>query len=143
ALEAVEAVGVVVSAVTGPDAVTQRLMTFARERGLARLLIVNKIDSREADCEGVLERLRTLFGAECLPINLPAGRGAAVRDCFFAPEPGVVDFSAIEAAHTQIVDQVVELDERLMALYLEQGEALSSQQLHAPFEQALREGHLV
>ena len=143
ALEAVEAVGVVVSAVTGPDAVTQRLMTFARERGLARLLIVNKIDSREADCEGVLERLRTLFGAECLPINLPAGRGAAVRDCFFAPEPGVVDFSAIEAAHTQIVDQVVELDERLMALYLEQGDALSSQQLHAPFEQALREGHLV
>ena len=143
ALEAVEAVGVVVSAVTGPDAVTQRLMTFARERGLGRLLIVNKIDSREADSGGVLERLRTQFGAECLPLNLPAGHGAAVRDCFFAPEPGAVDFSAIEAAHTQIVDQVVELDERLMALYLEQGEALSSQQLHAPFEQALREGHLV
>jgi len=143
ALEAVEAVGVVVSAVTGPDAVTHRLMTFARERGLARLLIVNKIDSREADCDGVLQRLRALFGAQCLPINLPAGRGAAVRDCFFAPEPGAVDFSTIEAAHTQIVDQVVELDERLMALYLEQGEALSSQQLHAPFEQALREGHLV
>jgi len=143
ALQAVEAVGVVVSAVTGPDAVTQRLMTIARERGLARLLIVNKIDSQEADCAGVLERLRTLFGAQCLPLNLPAERGAAVRDCFFAPEPGAVDFSTIEAAHTQIVDQVVELDERLMALYLEQGEALSSQQLHAPFEQALREGHLV
>ena len=30
-----------------------------------------------------------------------------------------------------------------MALYLEQGEALSPEQLHAPFEQALREGHLV
>ena len=33
-LEAVEAVAVVVSAVSGPDAVTQRLMSFARERGL-------------------------------------------------------------------------------------------------------------
>ena len=30
-----------------------------------------------------------------------------------------------------------------MALYLEQGEALSPEQLHEPFEQALREGHLV
>ncbi len=142
-LEAVEAVAVVVSGVTGPDAVTQRLMAFARERGLDRLLIVNKIDSREADCAGVLERLRAAFGPECLPINLPADRGAAVRDCFFDPQPGPVDFSSVAAAHTAIVDQVVELDERLMSLYLEQGEALTSEQLHAPFEQALREGHLV
>ena len=46
-------------------------------------------------------------------------------------------------AHTQIVDQVVEVDEELMALYLEQGEELSPQQLHDPFEKALRDGHLV
>lgn len=142
-LEAVEAVGIVVSAVNGPDAVTHRLMSFARERGLCRLLIVNRIDAREADCAAVLEQLRAAFGPQCLPINLPAGRGAAVRDCFFDPEAGPVEFSTVEAAHTAIVDQVVELDERLMALYLEQGEALSPEQLHAPFEQALREGHLV
>src|SRR5204862_4319429 len=36
-----------------------------------------------------------------------------------------------------------ELDEKLRALYLEQGEELSPEQLHDPFEQALREGHLV
>ncbi len=142
-LEAVEAVGIVVSAVNGLDAVTHRLMSFARERGLCRLLIVNRIDAREADCAAVLDQLRAAFGPECLPINLPAARGTTVRDCFFTPEAGQVDFSAVEAAHTAIVDQVVELDERLMALYLEQGEALSPEQLHAPFEQALREGHLV
>src|SRR5581483_11331027 len=39
--------------------------------------------------------------------------------------------------------QVIELDEQLMALYLEQGEDISPEQLHDPFEQALREGHLV
>jgi elongation factor G len=37
---------------------------------------------------------------------------------------------------------VVEVDEELMAKYLEQGE-VSAEQLHAPFEKALREGHLV
>ena len=47
------------------------------------------------------------------------------------------------AAHTEIIDQVVEIDEQLMALYLEQGEELTPEQLHDPFEQALREGHLV
>lgn len=142
-LEAVEAVAVVVSAVSGPDTVTQRVMDFARDRGLGRLLVVNKIDSRDARSAEMLERLREQFGPECLPINLPCGDGETVADCFFRPGGAPADFSTVEAAHTHIVDQVVELDERLMALYLEQGEALTPEQLHAPFEQALREGHLV
>jgi elongation factor G len=142
-LEAVEAVAIVVSAVSGVDTLTQRLMDFARERGLCRLIIVNKIDSRDARCAQVLEELRAAFGTECLPLNLPAGGGDSVVDCFFQPHGRAVDFSSVEAAHTQIIDQVVELDEKLMALYLEQGEELSPEQLHDPFEQALREGHLV
>ncbi|HEY2275946.1 MAG TPA: elongation factor G [Steroidobacteraceae bacterium] len=142
-LEAVEAVAIVVSAVSGVDTLTQRLMDFARERGLCRLIIVNKIDSRDARCAQVLEDLREAFGSECLPLNLPAGGGDSVMDCFFQPRGRATDFSSVEAAHTQIIDQVVELDEKLMALYLEQGEELSPEQLHDPFEQALREGHLV
>ena len=142
-LEAVEAVAVVVSAVNGVDALTRRLMDFARERELCRLVIINKIDSREARCEQVLAQLREAFGSECLPLNLPAGGGDAVVDCFFQPHGQASDFSAVEAAHTHIIDQVVELDEELMALYLGQGEELSPEQLHNPFEQALREGHLV
>jgi len=143
ALEAVEAVAVVVSAVTGVDTFTQRLMEYARERELCRLIIVNKIDSRDAHCEAVLAQLRESFGTEVLPLNLPAGGGDGVVDCFFQPRGRATDFSSCDAAHTQIVDQVVELDEKLMALYLEQGEELSPEQLHDPFEQALREGHLV
>jgi elongation factor G len=142
-LEAVEAVAVVVSAVNGVDALTRRLMDFARERELCRLVIINKIDSREAHSEEVLAQLREAFGAECLPLNLPAGGGDSVVDCFFQPHGQPCDFSAVEAAHTHIIDQVVELDEELMALYLGQGEELSAEQLHNPFEQALREGHLV
>jgi elongation factor G len=65
-----------------------------------------------------------------------------VVDCFFNPD-GESDFDSVADAHGRIIDQVVEVDEALMELYLEQGEELSPQQLHAPFEQALREGHLV
>ena len=142
-LEAVDAVAIVVSAVSGVDTLTQRLMEFARERDLCRLVIVNKIDSRDARCAEVLAALREAFGTECLPLNLPAGGGDAVVDCFFQPRGRATDFSSVEAAHTQIIDQVVEVDEKLMSLYLEQGEELSPEQLHDPFEQALREGHLV
>jgi elongation factor G len=138
-LEAVEAVAIVVSASEGVDTQTRRLMEFARDRRLCRLIVVNKIDRADARPEGVLEELRAAFGPECLPLDLPVDQGAAVADCFFHPG----DDASVAAAHTQIVDQVVELDEALMALYLEQGAELSPEQLHNPFEQALREGHLI
>jgi elongation factor G len=83
-----------------------------------------------------------VFGKECLPINLPAHGLKDVVDCFFTPD-GDADFSSVKAAHSALIDQVVEVDEELMNLYLEQGEELSPEQLHAPFEKALREGHLV
>jgi elongation factor G len=143
ALEAVETAIVVVNAVNGVEAMTHRLMDFARLRGLCRVVVVNKIDSRDARCEEVLAELREAFGKECLPLNLPADGGARVVDCFFQPHGKATDFSSVEAAHTEIIDQVVEVDEKLMALYLEQGEELDPEQLHDPFEQALREGHLV
>jgi elongation factor G len=147
ALEAVETAAVVVSAVHGVEPVTQRMMDFARDRELCRLVIINKIDSRDAHPEQVLAQLREAFGRECLPLNLPASDGQEVVDCFFNPAAADSrirpDFSSIEAAHTQIIDQVVEVDEALMAVYLEQGEDLTPEQLHDPFERALREGHLV
>jgi elongation factor G len=142
-LEAVESVAIVVSAGNGVDASTQRLMDFARDRGLCRLVLVNKIDGRDAHCPQLLEELRERFGPECLPISLPARRGEAVLDCFFQPRSHATDFASVESAHTQILDQVIELDEQLMAVYLEQGQELSPEQLHEPFESALRQGHLV
>ena len=143
ALEAVETAVVVVSAVNGVETMTQRMMDFAKQRGLCRLIVVNKIDNREARTEQVLAEIRETFGRTCLPLNLPADGGASVVDCFFQPHGKPTDFSSCEDAHTQIIDQVVEVDEELMALYLEQGEELDPEQLHDPFEKALREDHLV
>jgi elongation factor G len=142
-LEAVETAAVVVSAVTGVEPMTQRMMDFARARGLCRLVIVNKIDLPEARPEEVLVELRERFGRECLPVNLPGDGGKRVEDVFFQPSGQSTDFSSVADAHTEIIDQVVEVDEELMALYLEQGEDLEPAQLHDPFEQALREGHLI
>jgi elongation factor G len=142
-LEAVETAAVVTSAVAGVEPMTQRMMDVARERGLCRVVVINKIDARDADAEATLAELREHFGRECLPVNLPAAGGTRVVDCFFHNEGEATDFSSIRQAHTEIVDQVVEMDDELMALYLEQGEELAPEQLHDPFEKALREGHLV
>jgi elongation factor G len=140
ALAAVETAAVVINAQNGLEMMTGRFMQWAAKRGLDRLVIVNKIDTG-ADLEGLLERIRQAYGRECLPLNLPAANAAKVSDCFFAPA-GEADFSSVAEAHRRLVDQVVEVDEKLMETYLEKGE-VTPEELHEPLERALREGHLV
>ena len=141
ALTAVETAAIVINAHHGIEPMTMRMMEWAQNMGLDRLLVINQIDAPNADLPALLERIREVFGKECLPINLPAGGGTRVSDCFFAPG-GDADFSSVERAHRELMDQVVEVDEKLMARYLEQGE-LSPEELHEPLERAMREGHLV
>ena len=141
-LPAVETVALVINAQTGIEAMTQRMMERAAERRQCRMIIINKIDAENLDLPGLLSQIQDSFGKECLPINLPANGAAGVVDCFFNPA-GESDFSSVAAAHSALIDQVVEMDEDLMAIYLEQGDDLQPDQLHAPFEKALREGHLI
>jgi len=142
ALAAVDMAAIVVNAQNGIELSTRRMMKWAAARGLCRMVIINKIDAENVDPAAVLRSVQEAFGRECLPINLPSQAGRAVVDCFFRPE-GEADFSSVREAHSALVDQVVEVDDDLMALYLEQGEEISPEQLHGPFEKALREGHLV
>lgn len=142
-LPAVETAVVVVNAETGIELVTQKMMAFAADRHLCRMIVINKIDAPDTDLHGLLREIRDTFGKQCLPLNLPSDGGKAVADCFFTLSDATPDFASIEAAHTEMVDQVVELDDELMELYLEQGEELGIEQLHDPFERALRAGHLV
>ncbi len=142
-LPGVETAAVVINAQTGIEMVTHRAMEAAAERGDCRLIIVNKIDAADIDLEALLGSIRESFGEECLPLNLPAKGGESVIDCYFTVEDRETAFSTVASAHTEIIDQVVEVDETLMELYLEQGEELEPAQLHDSFEEALREGHLI
>ena len=142
-LPAAETAAIVVSGQAGVELVTQRMMDFTAARKLCRLIIVNQIDMEDTNLHAVLREIRDTFGKQCLPLNLPADNGKTVADCFFEPADATPDFASVEAAHTEMIDQVVELDDDLMELYLEQGEDISLDQLHDPFERALRRGHLI
>ena len=140
-LAAVETAAVVINAQRGIEMVARRIMQRAEERGLCRMIIVNRIDAENVDLPALVGQIQESFGKVCLPINLPRGGGTGVIDVFNSTE-GEADFSGVREAHEAIVDQTVEVDEQLMEKYLEQGE-VSPDQLHEPFEKALREGHLV
>lgn len=142
-LPAVETAVVVIDARSGVQMTTRRMMEAAAARRMCRMIVVNKIDAEGVDLEAILGEIVATFGAECLPLNLPAGGGTRIVDCFFEPGDETSDFSSVEEAHTQMVDQSVEVDDELMELYLEQGEDLAPERLRDAFQKALRDGHLI
>ena len=141
ALDAVKTAAIVVDATAGIQLMTRRMMDWAKERNLNRMIIVNKIDAEHLDLPRLVEELREAFGQEVMPINLPANNGARVIDCFSKDE-GEADFMSVPEVHRAFIEQVVEVDDAAMEKYLEEGEADPST-LHAPLTQALREGLII
>lgn len=141
ALEAVETAAVVINAAVGLEPMAHRMMTYAAQRQLDRLIIVNKIDAAGVELARLLEQIRAAFGKECLPLNLPEAGGLKVVDCFFNRD-GHSDLGSVDTAHRALVEQVVEVDPAFVDRYLNDGDVDASE-LHAPLEQALREGHLI
>ena len=140
-LAAVETIAIVINAQSGIEAVTRRMMEQAARLHQSSMIIVNKIDADPGHLGGLMEQIREVFGNECLALNLPAGHASQIVDCL-NQETGEADFSSVGDAHTALLDQVVEVDEALMERYLEEGE-VAAEQLHDPFEKALRNGHLI
>jgi elongation factor G len=140
-LPAVETVAIVVNAASGIEVVTRRMWEAAKAHNLPRAIIINKIDSPEINLEGLVEKIREAFGTECLPINLPSDSGKKVVECLLNTE-GEADFDTVKRCHAAMLDQIVEMDENLMEKYLG-GEEPDYAALHAPFEKAMDEGHVV
>jgi elongation factor G len=141
ALEAVETAAIVINAAAGIEPMAERMMDYAAARQLDRIIVVNKIDAQGVDLAALLARIQARFGKECLPINLPDAGASKVVDCFYNRD-GHSDFGSVDAAHLALVEQVVEVDAGFVDRYLNDGDVDASE-LHAPLEQALREGHLI
>lgn len=108
------------------------------------MIIINKLDNQGNQLQILMDNIVEHFGDKCLPINLPSADGQSVIDCYFEPElERETQLAKVTEAHETLIDQVIEVDEELMELYLEQGSELTAEQLHDPFEEALRTGHVI
>ena len=142
ALAGVDTALIVINAQTGVELMTERMMRYAAERKLCRMIVINKIDADNLDLPGLVADIRERFGKQCMLLDLPAHGAADVVEVL-EHDAGDADFESVAAAHRALIDQIVEEDEDLLAQYLEDGADPSAAALHAPFEKALREGHLI
>jgi len=119
ALAGVDTALVVVSAVTGIELTTERMMKLSQARGLCRMIVINKIDVENVDLPGLVAEIRERFGRECMLLDLPAHDRHDVVE-LLGHDSGESDFDSVGAAHRALIDQIVEEDESLLARYLEE-----------------------
>jgi len=145
ALEAVETAVVVVSAPAGVEINARKMWDQATRRGLARAVVINKMDGENIEYEALMASVGDAFGSGCVCVNVPVGSGAE-----FSGVVGVMDEDASgdgcvvdpADARERLMDAIVETDDSLMERYLE-GEALSPEEITAALQKALASGALV
>lgn len=141
ALPAVEIGVIVVNANAGVELGTRHLFHAAGEAGLARMVVVNRIDENPAGLPALVEQLRAAFGPELHCINLPSGGGTDVVDCF-DHDAGAADFGSVAEVHKEMLESTIEIDDGDLERYLS-GETIDLPKLRADFVEAMNRGHVV
>jgi len=137
ALAAVDTVLVVINAQTGIELMTERMMRWAKERQLCTMIVVNKIDAENVDLQSLLDEIRGRFRG--IVLDLPAHGAKDVVEVL-EHDSGDSDFGSVSKAHSELIERIVEEDLVLLEKYLEEGEEPKLDEIHTPFESALRAG---
>ena len=75
ALNAVETAVIVISAVNGVQVNTRRMFNEAGKRGLARMIVINKLDGDNVKFDELLKHVQDTFGKACVLFNAPINPG--------------------------------------------------------------------
>lgn len=135
ALAVADAAAVVVSAVDGVTAGTRAVWAAARDAGVPRIIVVTQEDRARADFRRILTELRSAFGGNLWPLELPLGEEQdfhAVADVLgehalvyddtghHHEEPLPAAAEAEEhAAHVSVTEEIVSHDDAQLEAYLD------------------------
>ncbi|ODS30617.1 MAG: translation elongation factor [Candidatus Scalindua rubra] len=146
ALSAVETAIVVVAATSGIQVNTQKMWSIAQEAGLARMIVITKMDGENIDFPDLLDSIQNAFGSDCLPLLLPIGHGSGFKgvvDILNLPDevPGDV-IGDVDDSREKLLEGIVSVDDELLEKYLD-GQEIETEKLHECFCKAVASGSVV
>ena len=160
ALRVSDAALILIDASAGVEVGTEQAWRLAEERGIPRLIFINKMDRENADFGRALASARAAFGSAVAPILFPIGAERQFRgvvdllreQAYTYPDNGSGAFDAgpipdelrqdEETYRRQLVEAIAEQDEDLMMRYLED-EPISTEELAAGLKQCVLSGAVV
>jgi elongation factor G len=146
ALSAVETAIVVIAATSGIQVNTQKMWSIAREAGLARMVVITKMDGENIDFPALLDSIQNAFGPECLPLMLPVGYGAGFKgvvDILNLPDEVPDDvIGDVKDSREKLIEAIVSVCDEQLEKYLE-GQEIEVEKLKGCFSTAIASGSIV
>lgn len=134
---------IIVSAISGVKAETEKIWEYACEFELPRIVFVNKMDKDNASFDRAISDIEQSFGSEAIPLNIPIGEGNSFKGIVdilnmkaYSLESGKrkdVDIPSelsdeVEKYRKKLVEKIAESDDSLLEKYLE-GEELTDKEI--------------
>ncbi len=145
-LSVVETAIIVVSATSGIQVNTQKIWNLAGESGLARVIIITKMDGENIDFPELLSSLQEVFGQECLPLVLPIGCGAGFKgvvNLLNLPDQVSADvIGDVNGSREKLVEGIVSVCDEQLERYLD-GQQIEIEKLEGCFSTAVASGGIV
>ncbi|CAA9553871.1 MAG: Elongation factor G-like protein TM_1651 [uncultured Thermomicrobiales bacterium] len=160
ALRVVDAAVILLDASAGVEVGTEQAWRLAEERGLPRILFINKMDRENADFNRALDSAREAFGKAVAPIQFPIGSEKRFKgfvslldehalvfhdnhDGGFESGPVPDDLhDTCDTYRRQLVEAIAEHDEELMVRYLED-DPISNEELIHGLKECVRDGTVI
>jgi elongation factor G len=157
ALRVADAAAVVVDAASGVGVQTERYATLAADRGLARMVVITKLDKEHTDFERTLAEVRERLGWNAVALALPIGsqlnmsgvidlvKGVAYRSDGTTEKAEAIPAEmadTVEAYRAKLMEAAAEADDELMEKYLEE-ESLSPEEIVRGLREATVAGKIV
>lgn len=151
-LRAVDGAIIIVSAISGVKAETEKVWKYACEFEIPRIIFVNKMDKDNANFLQALSELEKSFDTEAIPLQMPIGSGSTftgIVDIINMKAFGFDNNKAVEMPIPQdiapeamnyrkrLIEKIAELDDAMLERYLEGGELT-----HDEILKGIKEGSL-
>ncbi|RJQ49923.1 MAG: elongation factor G [Nitrospiraceae bacterium] len=136
-LSAVDGAIVIVSALSGVKAETEKIWQFACKYEIPRLVFINKLDRENADFRMALSDLEKSYGSSAIPLNIPIGAENSFEGVIDLvnlkaytynngnPAEGAIPDAYkkdVEEYRKLLIEKIAESDDALLEKYLEGAE---------------------
>ena len=154
ALKVADLALIVVHATHGIEIGTSKVWEYAEEFGLAKMVVVNGIDTENAQYQPILEELEATFGKRFFPVNIPTNPGPGFNEALDVIRKSKLTYKSdgsgqydeakvsgaeaeeVEQLHTQLIELVAESDDTLLEKFFDAG--ITEEELRGGLHQAFQ-----
>ncbi len=156
-MEVMDSVIIMVPADTGIKVQTEKVWNWVKDRNLARVIFINKMDVERASYDDMIEQIHQVFKHKIIRLTLPIGAGENFKGvvdllymkAYVYKKDGDGQFETTdvpedllenaEKERQELVETVAETDEDLLEKFMEHG-TLEDEDLYAGFRKAIISG---